>query len=141
MRSALAAAAPATPFPFRTRTLVSERVSIWRIEPFFLAVSGSGPATFVTAASCTRAETPRATCVPTMIPSTPSSSRARAVATIVAVRQREVVSTREPGGTELGERVRALVLDGPDLSPWAEAALFAAARAQLVEEVIAPALR
>src|SRR5215208_258341 len=89
MRSALAAAAPATPFPFRTRTLVSERVSVWRIEPFFLAVSGSGPATFVTAASCTRAETPCATCVPTMIPSTPSSSRARAVATIVAVRQRE----------------------------------------------------
>jgi dTMP kinase len=54
---------------------------------------------------------------------------------------REVVSTREPGGTPLGERVRALVLDGPDLSPWAEAALFAAARAELVEEVIAPALQ
>ena len=53
----------------------------------------------------------------------------------------EVVSTREPGGTELGERVRALVLRGPDLSAWTEAALFAAARAQLVDEVIAPALQ
>ena len=54
---------------------------------------------------------------------------------------REVVTTREPGGTELGERVRDLVLHGPDgVVPWAEAALFAAARAQLVEQVITPAL-
>jgi len=53
---------------------------------------------------------------------------------------REVVLTREPGGTELGERVRELVLDGPEISPWAEAALFAAARAELVAEVIQPAL-
>jgi dTMP kinase len=54
---------------------------------------------------------------------------------------RTVVSTREPGGTELGERIRELVLDGPNVSGWSEAALFAAARAQLVEEVIYPALR
>jgi dTMP kinase len=53
---------------------------------------------------------------------------------------REVVATREPGGTELGERVRNLLLQGGDVSPWAEAALFAAARAELVAEVIAPAL-
>jgi len=53
---------------------------------------------------------------------------------------RDVVLTREPGGTELGERVRELVLDGPEISPWAEAALFAAARAELVEEVIRPSL-
>jgi dTMP kinase len=53
---------------------------------------------------------------------------------------RAVVLTREPGGTELGERVRELVLDGPEISPWAEAALFAAARAELVAEVIKPAL-
>ncbi len=53
---------------------------------------------------------------------------------------RTVVSTREPGGTELGEKVRALVLDGGPVSAWAEAALFAAARAQLVDEVIRPAL-
>jgi dTMP kinase len=52
---------------------------------------------------------------------------------------REVVLTREPGGTELGERIRELLLHGPDISAWAEAALFAAARAELVERVIAPA--
>ena len=46
---------------------------------------------------------------------------------------REVVATREPGGTPLGERVRELLLGGPTIAPWAEAALFAAARAELVE--------
>ena len=53
---------------------------------------------------------------------------------------REVVTTREPGGTALGEQVRALLLTGDGIAPWAEAALFAAARAELVELVIAPAL-
>jgi dTMP kinase len=53
---------------------------------------------------------------------------------------RDVVLTREPGGTELGERVRELVLGDATISPWAEAALFAAARAELVAEVIQPAL-
>ena len=53
---------------------------------------------------------------------------------------REVVATREPGGTELGERIRELVLHGGAVAPWAEAALFAAARAQLVADVIRPAL-
>jgi dTMP kinase len=53
---------------------------------------------------------------------------------------RTVVAAREPGGTALGEGVRALVLDGPEMTPWAEAALFAAARSELVAEVIHPAL-
>jgi dTMP kinase len=53
---------------------------------------------------------------------------------------REVVATREPGGTLLGERIRELLLRGDEISPWAEAALFAAARAELVERVIAPQL-
>ena len=48
--------------------------------------------------------------------------------------------TREPGGTEVGERVRDMLLHGGDIAPWAEAALFAAARAQLVDEVVRPAL-
>ena len=52
----------------------------------------------------------------------------------------EVVSTREPGGTELGEKVRDLVLHGGHVTPWAEALLYAAARAQHVDEVIRPAL-
>ena len=53
---------------------------------------------------------------------------------------RDVVATREPGGTALGERIRALLLEGETMSAWAEVALFAAARAELVEEVILPAL-
>jgi dTMP kinase len=52
----------------------------------------------------------------------------------------DVVATREPGGTELGERLRDLVLHGDHVSPWAEALLYAAARAQHVDEVIRPAL-
>ena len=52
----------------------------------------------------------------------------------------EVISTREPGGTELGEKIRDLVLHGGDVTPWAEALLYAAARAQHVEIVIRPAL-
>ena len=51
-----------------------------------------------------------------------------------------MVTTREPGGTPVGEQLRALLLDSVDMSPWAEAALFAAARAELVDRVIAPAL-
>src|ERR671923_2148151 len=53
---------------------------------------------------------------------------------------RDVVATREPGGTELGERIRQVLLEGAEMSAWAEASLFAAARAELVERVIAPAL-
>ena len=46
---------------------------------------------------------------------------------------RTVLTTREPGGTPVGEAVRDLVLHGDELSPWTEAALFAAARADLQE--------
>jgi dTMP kinase len=53
---------------------------------------------------------------------------------------RDVVATREPGGTDLGEELRRLVLNGPQMAPWAEAALFAAARAEHAAEVIRPAL-
>ncbi len=54
---------------------------------------------------------------------------------------REVVVTREPGGTELGEHIREVVLHRDlEIGPWAEAALFAAARSQLVAAVIRPAL-
>ncbi len=55
-----------------------------------------------------------------------------------------VRSTREPGGTLVGERVRAIVLDhhpdDPPIAPRADALLFSAARAQHVAEVIEPAL-
>jgi len=53
----------------------------------------------------------------------------------------EFVGTREPGGTALGEQLREIVLHGGKISPWAEVAIFAAARAELVEEVIEPALK
>jgi dTMP kinase len=52
-----------------------------------------------------------------------------------------VVSVREPGGTEAGERIRAVLLTmDHDVTPRAEAALFAASRAQLIAETVSPAL-
>jgi dTMP kinase len=68
------------------------------------------------------------------------STQAALLAATLRQRGREVVATREPGGTPLGERVRELLLDGAEMGAWAEAALFAAARAELVETVIRPAL-
>jgi dTMP kinase len=55
----------------------------------------------------------------------------------------EVVTTREPGGTPKAEKLRAFLLSGgaAPLGPLAEAALFAAARADHVETLIAPALK
>ena len=53
----------------------------------------------------------------------------------------EALGVREPGGTPAGERVRELLKDpAVELSPEAEALLFAAARSELVAEVILPAL-
>ena len=55
----------------------------------------------------------------------------------------DVLTTREPGGTAIGERVRAVLLDSrtASLDPWAEMALMFASRAQLITQVIAPALK
>jgi dTMP kinase len=51
------------------------------------------------------------------------------------------LGVREPGGTEVGERVRAILKDEAlELDPRAEALLFAAARAELVARVVRPAL-
>ena len=68
------------------------------------------------------------------------TTQAELLAEALRAEGRGVVATREPGGTPLGEQVRKLLLNGADMSAWAEAALFAAARAELVERVIAPAL-
>lgn len=52
------------------------------------------------------------------------------------------IKTREPGGTPLGETIRTILLDSSrrDMETWAEALLYAASRAQLVRELIRPAL-
>src|ERR1035437_2867201 len=54
----------------------------------------------------------------------------------------DIVTTREPGGTSIGERTRAVLLDSrtAGLDAHAEMALMFASRAQLIAEVIAPAL-
>ncbi len=54
----------------------------------------------------------------------------------------DVVTTREPGGTNIGERIRAVLLDSrtAGLDAHAEMALMFASRAQLIAEVIEPAL-
>jgi dTMP kinase len=70
------------------------------------------------------------------------SSQAQALADRLRGADVEVVLTREPGGTELGERIRGVLLQPSALhhDPVADAALFNAARRQLVVEVIRPAL-
>jgi dTMP kinase len=68
------------------------------------------------------------------------TTQAALLADELRARGADVVVTREPGGTPLGEAVRDLVLHGDHVAPWAEAALYTAARAQHVEEVIRPAL-
>lgn len=68
------------------------------------------------------------------------STQARLLAAALRARGRTVTETREPGGTALGEAVRALLLSGGAVSPAAEVHLFAASRAQLVSEVVRPAL-
>lgn len=55
---------------------------------------------------------------------------------------RNVIIKREPGGTDISEKIRELILDvnNKDMSDVAEALLYAASRAQLVHQVIKPAL-
>lgn len=54
----------------------------------------------------------------------------------------KIIFVREPGGTDISEKIRQLLLDvrNDKILPKTEAILYAAARAQLVEEVIGPAL-
>jgi dTMP kinase len=70
------------------------------------------------------------------------SLQARRLAQSLTERGREVVLTREPGGTAAGERIRDILLHAREipLSPEAQVLLFSSARAQLVHEVIRPAL-
>lgn len=69
------------------------------------------------------------------------STQAKLLAEFLAGRGIEYLHVREPGGTAVGDRLREILLD-PDtvLTRWGEVLLLAAARAQLVHDVIRPAL-
>ena len=57
--------------------------------------------------------------------------------------KRDVITVREPGGTEIGEQIRNIIVHnskGDEMCPETELLLFAASRAQLVREIIVPAL-
>jgi dTMP kinase len=70
------------------------------------------------------------------------STQAKLLAEALEKDGRAVTLTREPGGTALGERIREMLLGEDDarISDRAELFLFMAARAQIVDEVIRPAL-
>jgi len=69
------------------------------------------------------------------------TTQAAMLAAALELEGRTVVRVREPGGTPIGERIRELLLDGDSvIGGAAEALLYAAARAQLVDQVILPAL-
>ncbi|MGB7982681.1 MAG: dTMP kinase [Candidatus Nanopelagicales bacterium] len=70
------------------------------------------------------------------------STQCRLLADALAARGREVVCTREPGGTRIGEQIRTVLLgaDSHELTERAEALLFAAARAQHAAQLIRPAV-
>lgn len=69
------------------------------------------------------------------------TTQQRLVAEHLRAKGRTVVSTKEPGGTPLADRIRAIVLDSANvIDPIAEVFLFAASRRQHTMEVIEPAL-
>jgi dTMP kinase len=72
------------------------------------------------------------------------TAQAERLRALIAAAGRAVLLVREPGGTGAGERIRAILMDRHEssihLTQRADALLFMAARAQLVERVIEPAL-
>lgn len=70
------------------------------------------------------------------------STQADLLASWLEQRGYTVLRVHEPGGTRLGEKIRTLLLDREDdaMTPLAELLLFEAARAQVMDEVIEPAL-
>jgi dTMP kinase len=70
------------------------------------------------------------------------STQTERLAGVLRADGRDVVVTREPGGTPIGEQIRGLLLNSrtKGLAPMAELALMFASRAQLIREVIAPAV-
>ena len=69
------------------------------------------------------------------------STQVKLLAELLESQGREVLLCREPGGTELGEELRRILLvTGGEMDPEVEVLLFMAARAQLCSKVIRPAL-
>jgi dTMP kinase len=74
------------------------------------------------------------------------STQIAAIARALRQSGRDVLATLEPGGTWVGTEIRSILLNferpenHPDIQPWAELFLFAAARVQIVDTVIRPAL-
>jgi dTMP kinase len=70
------------------------------------------------------------------------TTQLRLLQVALAQKGRQVIATREPGGTAIGNAIRSILLDPlySTMSPRAEALLFNAARAQLIDEVVRPAL-
>ena len=70
------------------------------------------------------------------------STQAARLAARIEATGREVVRLREPGGTPISEKIRSLVLDpaNAEMAPECELLLFEASRAQLVREVVQPAV-
>lgn len=70
------------------------------------------------------------------------STQAELLSEVLLARGREVVRLREPGGTPISEKIRALLLDSAnaEMVPEAELLLYEASRAQLTRQVIEPAL-
>lgn len=69
------------------------------------------------------------------------STQLRLMSEWLVARGCDVVAVREPGGTVLGDEIRRILLDtASDIVPPAEALLFMASRAQLVERVLRPAI-
>ena len=69
------------------------------------------------------------------------STQLRLLASELRLRGRDVVQTREPGGTPLGNRLRAALLDAQEqVDPLAELLLYAADRAQHVRALVKPAI-
>ena len=69
------------------------------------------------------------------------TTQLRLVAEWLSAQGKTVLAVREPGGTPLGDEIRRVLLDPTsDVSPRAEAMLFMASRAQLIERVVRPAL-
>ncbi len=70
------------------------------------------------------------------------STQLKLLASALREEGRDIVTTREPGGTEIGDQIRAVIMNMKNkaMDPRTELLLFNASRAQLVEELIRPSL-